>query len=132
MTYYLLYFGIARNEFTASDFEELLTQARARNEFLGITGKLLHCEGSFIQLLEGTQEAVEEVYQSITQDKRLIALKTITAGIGAERYYKDWSMDFTDVPMSAINEMENCIYPDVAAYVKSSSAIKLLKLLAAS
>jgi hypothetical protein len=130
MTYYLLYFGIARNEFRTEDFEELLIQARARNEFLGITGKLLHCEGSFIQLLEGTQTAVEEVYQSIVADKRLIAVKTITCGTGAERYYKDWSMDFTNVPMSVINEIENCIYPDVAAYVKSSSAIRLLRLLA--
>ncbi|TCC90401.1 BLUF domain-containing protein [Pedobacter frigiditerrae] len=129
MYYYLLYFGIARNQFTAEDFNSLLAKARSRNESLDITGKLLHCEGTFIQLLEGKKENVEEVYHSITKDDRLIALKIITVGAASERYYKDWSMAFKDVTMAEINEIENCSHHDVAAYIKSASAIRLLKLL---
>lgn len=130
MYFYLLYFGVARNEFTEQDFEALLEQARSRNAFLDITGKLLHCEGTFIQLLEGSEKAVKEVYDSIVEDERLIAIKTITTGYAEERYYQDWSMDFKDVSLAAINKIENCTHEDVATYVKTFSAVKLLKLLA--
>ena len=130
MYFYLLYFGVAKNEFTKQDFEELLEQARSRNAFLEITGKLLHCEGTFIQLLEGTEAAVKEVYQSIAKDDRLIAIKTIATGWAEERYYKDWSMDFGEVSLAEINKIENCAHRDVAAYVKNAAAVKLLKLLA--
>lgn len=130
MYYYLLYLGIARNQFADEDFNSLLEQARLRNEFLDITGKLLHCEGTFIQLLEGKKESVEEVYQSITSDERLIAVKLIITGTANNRYYKDWSMAFKDISMQEINELEHCAHTDVATYVKSASAVKLLKLLA--
>lgn len=129
MYFYLLYFGVASKEFTEPDFVELLEQARSRNAFLDITGKLLYCEGTFIQLLEGAEDAVKEVYASIVKDKRLIAIKTITTGHAEERYYSNWSMDFKEVGLAEINKLENCAHKDVAAYIKTASAVKLLKLL---
>jgi argininosuccinate lyase len=128
--YYLLYVGVARNDFSYGDLEGLLQQARSRNEHLGITGKLLHCEGTFIQLLEGSESAVEEVFSAIEKDQRLVALKTITIGTAQERHYEHWSMAYSDISIEEINQFENCRHPDVAAYIKNSSAIKLLKLLA--
>lgn len=130
MIFYLLYFGVARNTFTPADFEILLQQSRSRNESLGITGKLLHCEDLFIQLLEGGEESVNAVYHSIQKDQRLIAAKMITSGTADHRYYSSWSMAFKNISLKEINEIENCAHPDVATYVKKSSAIKLLKLLA--
>jgi len=130
MYYYLLYIGIARNKFTSADFDQLLEQARSRNEHLGITGKLLHCEDTFIQLLEGIEVAVKEVYKSISDDERLIAVKMITTGKSDERYYQDWSMAFEDITIEEINQIENCTHPNVAEYIRTASAIKLLKLLA--
>jgi len=132
MYYYLLYFGVAKKEFTEQDFNFLLEQARSRNHYLGITGKLLHCEGAFIQLLEGVEVAVKEVYNSICNDQRLIAVKKITEGNCEERYYADWTMDFKNVSIEEINKMENCSHPNVTEYVKTASAVKLLKLLAKS
>lgn len=129
MYFYLLYFGVASKEFTEPDFVELLEQARSRNAFLDITGKLLYCEGTFIQLLEGAEDVVKEVYASIVNDKRLIAIKTITTGHAEERYYDNWSMDFKEVSLAEINKLENCAHKDVAAYIKTASAVKLLKLL---
>ncbi|MEE1944167.1 BLUF domain-containing protein [Pedobacter sp. KR3-3] len=130
MYFYLLYFAVASKEFTEADFEELLEQARSRNAFLDITGKLLHCEGTFIQLLEGNKAAVKEVYESIVKDQRLIAIKTMATGHAEERYYSNWSMDFKEVSLAELNKLENCAHEDVAAYIKNASAVKLLKLLA--
>ena len=130
MCYYLLYFGIARSPFSSEDFNSLLEQARSRNETLHITGKLLYCEGTFIQLLEGDENAVAAVYHSISQDDRLIALKKITEGYAEKRYYQNWSMAFDQISLREINKIEHCDHANVASYIKSSSAIKLLKLLA--
>lgn len=130
MYYYLLYFGIARKKFTLNDFKLLLEQARSRNEKLDITGKLLHCEDTFIQLLEGTKEAVELVYKSITNDERLIAIKVIATGHIKERYYADWDMAFSNITLAEINKLENCDHPNVKEYIESSSAVRLLKVIA--
>ena len=48
----------------------LLEAARTRNGRLGITGALMFNEGRFAQVLEGSREAVTEVFQSIKNDRR--------------------------------------------------------------
>jgi len=129
MVYYLLYYGVESFGFAQKDFEELLEQARKRNEFLGVTGKLIYCEGTFIQILEGNENNVKEIYASIERDQRLIATKLVAEGTTKQRYFKDWSMDFEEVSLAAINELENCTHPNVTAYINNAPAIKLLKLL---
>lgn len=129
MVYYLLYYGVESFEFEQKDFEELLAQARERNEGLGITGKLIYCEGTFIQVLEGEEQNVKKVYQSIENDSRLIATKIAAEGRVGERYFKDWSMDFAQVSLETINELENCNHPNVTTYITNAPAVKLLKLL---
>ena len=129
MVYYLLYYGVESFTFEQKDFEELLAQARKRNEDLGITGKLIYCEGTFIQVLEGEEQHVKEVYQSIENDSRLIATKIVAEGPVGERYFKDWSMDFDQVSLVTINELENCNHPNVTTYITNAPAVKLLKLL---
>ena len=127
---YLLYLGVARREFSNENLQLLLEQSRVRNELLDVTGKLIHCEGTFIQLLEGTQQIVEAIYKSIKNDDRLVATKLITIGSSRERYYKNWSMAFKDISLKEINELENCSHLDVSDYIKNASSVKLLKLLA--
>jgi len=129
MIYYLLYYGVESFKFEQKDFEELLNQARERNGQLGITGKLIYCEGTFIQVLEGDEHAIKEVYQSIEKDSRLIATKLVAEGLADKRYFKDWSMDFDEVSLDAINELESCNHPNVADYITNAPAVKLLKLL---
>lgn len=129
MIYYLLYYGVESFKFEQKDFEELLVQARERNEGLGITGKLIYCEGTFIQVLEGNEYSVKEIYQSIEKDSRLIATKIVAEGLVGERYFKDWSMDFNQISLNSINELENCNHPNVGEYISNAPAVKLLKLL---
>ena len=129
MIYYLLYYGIESFAFELKDFNELLAQARERNESLGITGKLIYCEGTFIQVLEGEEQHVNQVYLSIEKDSRLIATKIVAEGPIVKRYFKDWSMDFEQVSLETINELENCNHPNVTTYITNAPAVKLLKLL---
>ena len=129
MFFYLLYYGVESSKFGEADFDELLSQARERNESLEITGKLIYCEGTFIQVLEGSEKNVMDVYASIKTDKRLIATKVVTTGTVEQRYFKDWDMDFDQISPATINELEKCTLPNVTEYLSNAPAIKLLKLL---
>lgn len=129
MIYYLLYYGVERAEFDKYGLEALLAQSRSRNGSLEITGKLIYCEGTFIQILEGEEKHVKAVYASIKRDERLVATRVITEGAEKERYFRNWSMDFEEISLANINELENCTHPNVKEYLLKSPAIKLLKLL---
>lgn len=129
MVFYLLYYGIESFKFKQKDFQDLLEQARSRNEKLNITGKLIYCEGTFIQVLEGEEQHVKEVYASILRDHRMVATKLVTEGKVEERHFGAWSMDFKEISLATINDFENCTHPDVADYINTAPAIKLLKLL---
>ncbi|MGE6219137.1 BLUF domain-containing protein [Nubsella zeaxanthinifaciens] len=129
MVFYLLYYGIESFKFKQKDFEELLEQARSRNGKLNITGKLIYCEGTFIQILEGKEQDVKNVYASILRDPRMVATKLVTEGNVKARHFEGWNMDFKEISLSTINDFENCTHPDVADYINSAPAIKLLKLL---
>jgi hypothetical protein len=47
-----------------------MPSCRANNTLLGITGLLLHIDGGFLQILEGDERAVRELYSRIAADRR--------------------------------------------------------------
>lgn len=130
MVYYLLYLGIENFPFKGKDFDELLIQARERNELLGITGKLIYCEGTFLQLLEGNETNVKAIYGSIEKDSRLIAAKLISNGTAENRYFEEWSMAFEKVSLKTLAEFEGCTHENVGSYLKNAPVVQLLKILA--
>ena len=128
MIYYLLYYGVESFRFEQNDFEDLLKQSREKNRHLEVTGKLIYCEGTFIQLLEGTEQNVEDIYAAIKKDQRLVATKLITSGHAESRYFKDWSMDFERISLNVLYQLEQCTHANVAEYITNAPAIRLLKL----
>lgn len=72
----------------------LLAQARDRNRRQGITGILLYSNGNFFQVLEGEENDVGEVYESILKDKRNHGNIVIVKERISERSFPNWSMGF--------------------------------------
>lgn len=66
----LLYVSTAARGIPASDLDDILTVARAHNAERGLSGILVHVDGGFLQILEGTREAVMQIYGRIAEDKR--------------------------------------------------------------
>lgn len=90
----LVYASAATVNFSSEDLDALLEKARANNSTMDVTGMLLFHEGTFLQVLEGSQENVEELYNKIATDTRhgnvlLLATREID-----ERNFGDWSMAF--------------------------------------
>ncbi len=90
----LLYISAAVHDFTEQELAELLLKARSNNEHMGVSGMLLYHEGSFIQALEGNEQAVTEIYNKISKDKRHTETRVLFRGAVIERDFDGWSMGF--------------------------------------
>jgi Sensors of blue-light using FAD len=98
--YQVIYASAAAVPFTEGALSTLLLRARANNERLGVTGLLLFHEGSFLQVLEGDQAALESLFSTISGDKRHDHIVKLLAREVADRQFAGWNMGF--VSMSAI------------------------------
>jgi len=88
----LVYESAATREMTDADLRELLKQARSNNEELGITGLLLYANGRFLQVLEGPEPAVRDLFNTIEGDPRHTSVETLLTTRTAERTFPDWNM----------------------------------------
>lgn len=91
----------------------ILEQSRNRNAAAGLTGALMLQDTWFVQLLEGEDAAVSEVFVRIGADARHGAVHVTTDFKAATRIFADWSMAYAgqaglpDIPLtfSATSEM---------------------------
>lgn len=115
MLYCLIY--ISKAKYTLSDQEllEMLQQSRDRNKSHGVTGMLLYVHGRFlsvvnghlvhklssrfIQVLEGTAEAVELIYESISGDERHYDLIVLKREVAELRNFESWDMGFRSMQL---------------------------------
>lgn len=79
---------------TRSGLDEILRVARSRNKHLGITGALMFNEGRFVQLLEGEEAAVREVFASVSTDKRHSDITVLSVETRMARRFDSWAMAF--------------------------------------
>ncbi|MGB6150734.1 MAG: BLUF domain-containing protein, partial [Pricia sp.] len=70
MLYELTYESVAKDGLSTFNINELLKISRANNTVNDISGCLVYYNRRFIQILEGSQEAVQKLYQKIKKDKR--------------------------------------------------------------
>ncbi len=128
--YFILYYAFSTYPFTDEQLADLLEKSRIKNAVAGITGKLLYCEGTFIQLVEGEKSKVDQLYSLIERDKRLIAIKKIKADTHNSRYFPEWSMGYGKITFNDIKQFEDINHTDIEQFLENSSAFKLMKLLA--
>lgn len=93
----LIYCSQATTDFGPDDLVELLADARARNTEAGLTGMLLYCSQSFLQMLEGDQAELEPTYSRIGADRRHMNLRLLLNVDTSARLFPDWTMGFEHV-----------------------------------
>ena len=100
---YIVYVSQAVNAFSTNDLGRLLEHSRDRNEKDGITGLLVYRynadfkRGNFLQVLEGTSEALDDVWNRISNDPRHHTLIVLDEGQSDARMFGNWSMGFKNV-----------------------------------
>jgi len=66
---------------------------------------LLYSDGNIIQVLEGEQEIVQDIYKKISKDSRHHSIIRLKEGELAERNFPDWSMGFKTISSKAFSEI---------------------------
>lgn len=93
----LVYVSSAKSLFSKEALHQLLEQSRRRNADDHITGLLLYKDGNFLQLLEGEEAQVRQLYQRIEADPRHGGSIVMIDGEVPERLFQDWSMGFRNL-----------------------------------
>jgi len=96
----IVYRSTAKRAFSASDLQSMLLRFRSSNARLGITGILLHSWSNFLQVLEGEQAEVEELYARILDDPRHAEIARVDISL-PRRLFNQWSMGFLDLSGAA-------------------------------
>lgn len=100
---FIVYVSQARKPFSADALKDLLDHSRKRNIADDITGLLIYrynadCDrGNFLQVLEGRDDAIEDVWRRISNDPRHHTIVVIEQGPLDKRMFPDWSMGFKNV-----------------------------------
>jgi hypothetical protein len=86
--------------------DEILTSSRANNGSLGLTGMLLYYDGAFMQVLEGPEQAVHQMYARIGRDPRHTGMITLLEEYIPERNFPDWSMGYHRLNLDEAQQLE--------------------------
>lgn len=93
----LIYGSTVKVPMTDDELVELLRKSREKNEKLGITGMLLYRNNNFLQVLEGTEDAVQSLYETIARDDRHVSVMKIAQRKIPARFFPDWKMGFVNL-----------------------------------
>lgn len=92
--HHIVYQSSAVGQPTIAELKFLLQHSRMHNSRLGITGLLLYGNGEYLQVLEGEEAVVRQMYATIQTDYRHTHIITLSDGPIQARVFVDWSMGF--------------------------------------
>ena len=90
----IIYISNAATHLTTVELDGILATSRRNNAGIGVTGMLIHMDGSFIQVLEGEAEVVDPLVARIAEDRRHRDFVVIARYPVAARQFPDWSMGY--------------------------------------
>jgi hypothetical protein len=103
---YIVYVSTAKRLLTELELVDLLNVARDKNKKYDVTGMLIYCEGTFMQVIEGDKASVDLIYKAIEQDTRHKNIIKLATGKIDERNFPDWSMAFASVNSETLRDIE--------------------------
>ncbi|MAT99488.1 MAG: hypothetical protein CL608_20290 [Anaerolineaceae bacterium] len=101
----IVYASSAVRLFTRSELVDLLEVSHTANNTHGITGMLLYRGGNFIQVIEGENEEVLQLYENIKADPRHKDVTLLTQDPITTRQFPDWSMGFRNLDKMTEEEL---------------------------
>lgn len=88
----LCYLSKPTKAFTADDLHDIESKSVVANNARDVTGLLIVKEERILQILEGAEDAVRELYAKIESDSRHQVVKTVSALQDEVRLLTTWSM----------------------------------------
>ncbi len=103
---HLIYASKISIDTSKDDIMVLLEKARNKNKSLGITGMLVSDRGSFMQVLEGEEKTVNQLFSVISGDGRHSKVVKIISEAIPERQFADWTMGFASISRQELAKVE--------------------------
>ena len=102
----LTYTSLARLDLTGDDLAAIHETARRLNALDGITGLLIFNGTHFLQIIEGSPEAIDGLVERLRRDPRHHGLEIRDQHLAEERSFPDWSMELVRVSTSYFEAKE--------------------------
>ncbi|OIO69086.1 MAG: blue light sensor protein [Zetaproteobacteria bacterium CG12_big_fil_rev_8_21_14_0_65_55_1124] len=106
----LVYVSLATKPLEEKELLQLLGTCRSNNTEQGITGQMIYTEGTFMQVLEGPQAAVDATFARIKKDTRHHNITLIERVNIDERQFSEWSMGFKSLTREQMQDIEGFNY----------------------
>jgi hypothetical protein len=94
--FHLVYKSSASEGLDSCDISKIINKSQSNNIKTGVTGLLLYRQNTFIQLLEGEEQAVRTTYNKILKDSRHSDVKVLIESKSSIRIAPQWSMDHVE------------------------------------
>lgn len=117
----LAYTSRARLDLTDEDLEQIHQTARHLNTLDGITGLLVFDGSRFLQIIEGTEAAIDDLVERLRRDRRHLAFEVRDERVVQSRSFAGWSMQLVRVSSgyrSARSELASLLPEETSAEVR--------------
>lgn len=104
--YRIIYLSSADDTVTETELQNLLKKSKIYNSKNLITGILLHIDGDFIQVLEGDETIVTELYDKIKIDKRHKGVIIVSKSPVKDRQFAEWSMGYKSTNYAELSKID--------------------------
>ena len=94
---HLIYASSATHLMDDQDLRSILTKAHEKNARLDVTGMLLYRSGNFLQVLEGQEKVLDDLFKVILQDPRHYQVTLLLKRSVPKRSFEQWEMGFTNI-----------------------------------
>lgn len=94
--FHLVYRSSAREDLDRYSILNIINKAQMMNDKAGLTGLLIYRQNTFIQLLEGDEKTVKEVYAKIVKDRRHSDVKVLIESKSSMRIVPQFSMNYVE------------------------------------
>jgi len=121
------YTSLARLDPNSSDLEDIHRIARNRNEREGITGLLVFNGTHFLQIIEGSEKAVDNLVQRLRADARHSGFEIRDKRKIEKRSFPDWQMELVRVN-SSLFEARDTIAGQLPETVPEAIRARLLRI----
>jgi hypothetical protein len=107
--HHIVYMSQATDHLTPTTLVTLLMQARTLNERQHVTGALVYGHGQFMQIIEGEEAVIKNLYERIARDPRHRNVFTLSDKSIANRRFAEWSMAFGETRPDEFEELQGLV-----------------------
>lgn len=121
----LIYSSVPKADLTQESLKAIAAQSASRNKIKEISGVLIMSGGIILQVLEGEEHAVRDLFAKIKADPRHSDCTPLLERETSERAFSDWSLGYSNAEDGHSYEMRLIV---TALKAKLANHSKLLKL----